>query len=1064
MLKVIPVKSDLKTVVVTRAPASFSHGSFMADTQADAEVVVADQVDLLSLPHALVDLILSYLPFHDIAAAALTSSLLRDLQRSAAHARSSRLSLPHVPANPLGGEPPLSAYAFAEALANSRAAAPGTIAAAEMHSLLVSHHELQGSSRLLSWGVGLHLGHDLAWYAEQRQDSMGPCLVADAPSGTFDGGLGEDAFVVSACAGLSHSVALTACGEAYSWGYSGVGALGLGSIGQQPLPMRISALCSCVVVQASCSERHTLFLTDGGDVYVCGDGHGGRLGHGSSAHERSPRRLTAWQKPTPPHAIWSADGEGGGHPGTARAAETAAAEAASDAAHARALRDWASGASDVLMHGKWVDASCCELDPPPRISCVSAGEAHSHAIASPHGHLYSWGMLAGGRLGLRKQCLDGSPSRRGTVCRPMHADMRDRPGGGPRFTLVSAGDAHSLAVDERGALWSWGRNCEGQLGVGDEKGRSRPTRVSGLVGVRVRMAAAGTIHSAAVSVCGAVYTWGVDAGGRLGHSDGAATVLPRRVASLLGSRVVEVATAREHTLFRLDDGTVLACGKDGPGGRLGFPLERTDDGVSEGQLNAAFEPKAVGARAAYGGSETIVRAGRRLAGRRQAVPHTAAARSDASAGVVALKVAGAAEAAGSAGSQLATPDLKDREMAAAGQTPQDLVDHATDVQDRGLNLSGAGGESTVKGGDAGRAKDAAGEEPPLELVLRNVDISLSEAAVCAAGGFLSATRMARTGGGGGSCGTRPDAAGSRPRKLLPLMRVMCASPEHTAQLLADGLDLGGGTRAIAEVPVRPSMGAAARGKRSPPHVPSILQLPAVAGAALVPGRATSSEGKRPELDNATPAGEAADRVPQPVEGAAPAVVIVCRETSDYHRVAVAHTGRDDRVLEIGSDLGALCALAWPQCAGRLVGVDLAELSVARARQAHPHIRFVRLDALQVGSGQALRDLAPVADSSAADASTTFPAAPAMEPPVGHTHTACARETIAIESLPFTKVFIDINGNRPLPAVCQVLQIALEELRAPFVVCKSRELHASLLAREAVSQSGVQAAAAGALGA
>ena len=46
---------------------------------------------------------------------------------------------------------------------------------------------------------------------------------------------------------------------------------------------------------------------------------------------------------------------------------------------------------------------------------------------------------------------------------------------------------------------------------------------------------------------------------------------------------------------------------------------------------------------------------------------------------------------------------------------------------------------------------------------------------------------------------------------------------------------------------------------------------------------------------------------------------------------------------------------------------------------------------------------------------------------------------------FDKVFVDVNGNRELEAVLQIVHLVVRELHAPFVVCKSRALHRALSA-------------------
>ena len=350
----------------------------------------------------------------------------------------------------------------------------------------------------------------------------------------------------------------------------------------------------------------------------------------------------------------------------------------------------------------------------------------------------------------------------------------------------------------------------------------------------------------------------------------------------------------------------------------------------------------------------------------------------------------------------------------------------------------------------------------LELVLRDVDVTLSEAEVAAAGDFCTVTRMVRAG----------SIDGSRPPKPLPLVRATCETAEQRARLLVDGLYLHG-RKCTAEVPVAPATGSAALGKRPPVDVPGILRLHAVAAARLVPARPTEGggggreetkrerekEGGRERWVERGGEGEgktsSGPLSPGSRLGAAKQPeIVVCAETPDYHAVASATVGPSDCVLEIGSDLGALCALAWPLCSGRLVGVDLAELSISRARAAFPYIRFERIDALQVGSSQALRRMAaevraarsPLAHREVATSSLKDDVCKRKDDFIERKDDAAAPGEASVHGPSFTHVFIDINGNRPLPAVAGVLQMVLEELRAGFVCCKSRELHAALTAQ------------------
>mmetsp|Transcript_37180 Transcript_37180/g.77755 ORF Transcript_37180/g.77755 Transcript_37180/m.77755 type:complete len:196 (+) Transcript_37180:1-588(+) len=73
---------------------------------------------------------------------------------------------------------------------------------------------------------------------------------------------------------------------------------------------------------------------------------------------------------------------------------------------------------------------------------------------------------------------------------------------------IIAGDSHSLAIDSTGALYSWGRNREGQLGLGSTRIVNTPHVVESLVHERIASGAAGTYHSLVVTQAGDLYSFG----------------------------------------------------------------------------------------------------------------------------------------------------------------------------------------------------------------------------------------------------------------------------------------------------------------------------------------------------------------------------------------------------------------------------------------------------------------------------------------------------------------------------------------------------------------------------
>jgi hypothetical protein len=113
----------------------------------------------------------------------------------------------------------------------------------------------------------------------------------------------------------------------------------------------------------------------------------------------------------------------------------------------------------------------------------------------------------------------------------------------------------------------------------------------------------------------------------------------------------------------------------------------------------------------------------------------------------------------------------------------------------------------------------------------------------------------------------------------------------------------------------------------------------------------------------------------------------------------------DFVLEIGSDLGVCCNIVSKACGVKnVVGVDLAPLSVSRARASYPDVHFEVLDVLQVGASQRLHELEEGAGGGR-----------------------------------FNKVLIDINGNRDVEALTLVIKMVINDLHPDTLIVKNRAL-------------------------
>jgi len=88
-----------------------------------------------------------------------------------------------------------------------------------------------------------------------------------------------------------------------------------------------------------------------------------------------------------------------------------------------------------------------------------------------------------------------------------------------RFIMVSCGLRHTMALQDSGAVWTWGAGNEGQLGLGNDSDVDHLSIVPGLSDKVIVMVAAGDHHSIALEQSGNVWTWGANFMSQLGLGD-----------------------------------------------------------------------------------------------------------------------------------------------------------------------------------------------------------------------------------------------------------------------------------------------------------------------------------------------------------------------------------------------------------------------------------------------------------------------------------------------------------------------------------------------------------------
>ncbi|XP_043916330.1 probable E3 ubiquitin-protein ligase HERC3 [Protopterus annectens] len=215
---------------------------------------------------------------------------------------------------------------------------------------------------------------------------------------------------------------------------------------------------------------------------------------------------------------------------------------------------WGAGNDGQLGHGSSEDVVTA-----PRlikglsdhlVSQVSCGSSHCIALAKD-GQLFTWGLNSHGQLGLGKG-LSSQVSPQ--VVKYLY---------GIPLSQIAAGGCHSFALSLSGAVFGWGQNTMGQLGLNDEKDRDVPCHVKSLRTQKIVYISCGEEHTAALTKNGGVFTFGAGSSGQLGHDSTNNEINPRKVQELMGSEVSQIACGRQHTLaFVPSTGAIYAFGCD----------------------------------------------------------------------------------------------------------------------------------------------------------------------------------------------------------------------------------------------------------------------------------------------------------------------------------------------------------------------------------------------------------------------------------------------------------------------------------------------------------------------
>lgn len=126
------------------------------------------------------------------------------------------------------------------------------------------------------------------------------------------------------------------------------------------------------------------------------------------------------------------------------------------------------------------------------------------------------------------------------------------------WTSVSGAYYHTAAIKSDGTLWTWGKNTQGQLGIGNNTNQSLPMQV-GVANDWVSVSV-GTDFTLAIKSNGTLWAWGLNDYGQLGIGNTTNQNIPIQVGTQ--TNWAKVDAGYDHAMALKSTGTLWAWGRN----------------------------------------------------------------------------------------------------------------------------------------------------------------------------------------------------------------------------------------------------------------------------------------------------------------------------------------------------------------------------------------------------------------------------------------------------------------------------------------------------------------------
>lgn len=379
-------------------------------------------------------------------------------------------------------------------------------------------------------------------------------------------------------AGGLHTIAIQTNGLLFGWGNNGSGQLGIGNTINQSSPVQIGSAASWKTISANSNSTFAIKAT--GELFACGYNGNGVLGTGDTVSYSSLvqigasswsmisigggdttyspiRNMTCGITTTGSLFAWGSNGGGqlGDGSITSRSSPVQIGlnswnSVSSSTYHYAAIRiDGALFTCGYNQYGQLGDGTIVSKSSLIQIGTsswnfISAGKNSTAAITT-NNTLYTWGINSG-NLGDGTTVNKSSPVQIGSNNNWISISIS-------KFT------SSTVAIASNNALFAWGDNANGQLGIADGA-QSSPIQVGTSSWT---MISTGLANCAAIRTDGALFTWGINTYGQGGIGSLTSQIVS---PTQIGTSSWTMVSAKGETLFAIDiNGKLFAVGRNSYG-------------------------------------------------------------------------------------------------------------------------------------------------------------------------------------------------------------------------------------------------------------------------------------------------------------------------------------------------------------------------------------------------------------------------------------------------------------------------------------------------------------------